>query len=188
MASPLEAARHAKALGACEAEGEAHRLRQMAGDRARLRRDPQRTAAPHLVAALADRILARGDHAKQGVEDGRAAGVLARARQHEAAGPIVEEGGIVDAQACPDDRVVLVAGGADRVEAAVRLLQLACGDIQLARGKLVLEQREGGGGRQLGAVPQRGRRFQPARPPARSRDSCRAVARRCRRGPRSCGT
>ena len=108
LASPKEQPRSAsagspfvdaQALGAGEAERQAHRLGQVAGDRARLRRHPQRAAAPHLVAALADRILARGDDAEQRVQDRRAAGQLTRARQHEPAGPIVEERGVVDAQA-----------------------------------------------------------------------------------------
>ncbi len=51
---------------------------------------------------------------------------------NEPAGPIVEERRIVDPQSRPDNRVVLVTGGADRVEAAVRLLQLARRHVELA--------------------------------------------------------
>jgi hypothetical protein len=65
------------ALGAGEAECEAHRLRQVTGDRARLRRDPQGSAAPDLVAALGDRVLARGDDPEQRVEHRSAPGKLA---------------------------------------------------------------------------------------------------------------
>ena len=65
------------ALGAGKAEREAHRLRQVAGDRARLRRDPQRAAAPHLVPSLGDRVLARGDDPEQRVEHRSAPGKLA---------------------------------------------------------------------------------------------------------------
>ena len=39
-----------------------------------------------------------------------------------------------------EDHVVLVAGTADGVEAAIRLLQLARRHVELARGELVLEQ------------------------------------------------
>jgi hypothetical protein len=130
------------ALGAGEAEGEAHRLRQMAGDRARLRRNPQRSAAPHLVASLGDRVLARGDDAEQRVEHGGASRVLARASQDEAPRPVMEECRVVDAELRADDGVVLVAGRADRVEAAPGLLQLARGDVDLTRGELVLEEPE----------------------------------------------
>jgi hypothetical protein len=43
----------------------------------------------------------------------------------------VEERRIVDSKLRADDGVVLVAGRADRVEAATRLLQLARGDVDL---------------------------------------------------------
>ena len=43
-------------------------------------------------------------------------------------------------RAAPSDCIVLVAGGADGVEGPIRLLQLASGDIERARGDLVLEQ------------------------------------------------
>ena len=151
-----EAVRHAEALRARQAEREAHRLRKVTRDGARLRRHPQRPAAPHLVTALADRILARGDHAEQRVEDRRAARQLASARHHEGARPIVQECRIVDPQPGADERVVLVSSRADGVEAAVRLLQLARRDVKLARGELVLEQGKGPCDRELGTFPERG--------------------------------
>ena len=77
----------------------------------------------------------------------------------------MEERRVVDPEARADDRVVLVAGGADRVEAAVRLLQLASGDVELARRQLVLEQGEARSRgqptsatqRRIGVEPVRGR-------------------------------
>ena len=62
----------------------------------------------------------------------------------------MEECRVVDAQLRADDGVVLVAGRADRVEAPPGLLQLTRGDVDLARGELVLEEperRRGGQGR-----------------------------------------
>ncbi len=52
----------------------------------------------------------------------------------------MKERRIGDAQDRPQHGVVLVAGGADGVEGSIRLLQLASGDIDRARGDLVLEQ------------------------------------------------
>ena len=140
----------ADALGARETEREAHRLRKMAGDRARLRGNPQRPAAPHLVASLGDRVLARGDDAEQRVEHRRASRQLARTSQDEATRPVVEERRVVDAKLRTDHGVVLVAGRADRVETAPGLLQLTRRDVDLTRCELVLEEperRRGGQGR-----------------------------------------
>ena len=53
---------------------------------------------------------------------------------------VVQEGRVVDPQLRADHRVVLVARAADGVEAAVRLLQLARGHVDLAADDLVLEQ------------------------------------------------
>ena len=75
----------------------------------------------------------------------------------------MEEGRIVDPQPGADHGVVLVASRADRVEAAVRLLELARGDIQLARGELVLEEGERAGRGQPASVPQRGIGGKPVR-------------------------
>src|SRR5687768_4520291 len=97
----------------------------MAGDGAGLRRDPHRAAAPYLVPALGDRVVARGNHAKERVERRRPTRELPGARHDEAAGPIVQEGRIVETQTRTDDRVVLMARRTDGVEAAVRLFQLA---------------------------------------------------------------
>jgi hypothetical protein len=113
------------------------------------------------VTALADRVLAGRDDAEHRVEDRRAARELARARQHEPAGPIVEECRVVDPQPRPDHRVVLVTGGADCVEAAIRLLQLAGGHVELSRRDLVLEQCECRCDGQLAAFSKRGSRLEP---------------------------
>ncbi len=53
----------------------------------------------------------------------------------------MEEGWVADPQLGADDRVVLVARPADGVEAAIRLLQLARGHVDLPADDLVLEQR-----------------------------------------------
>ena len=130
----------AQAASASQAERHAHRLGQVAGDGAGLRRNPQRATAPHLVAALGDGILARGDDAEQRVEHRRAARQLAGAGEHEGARAVVQEGRIGQAQLSTERGVLLVSGRADGVEAAIRLLQLACGNVELPAGDLVLEQ------------------------------------------------
>ena len=66
--------------------------------------------------------------------------VAARAGHHQRARAVVQERRIGDPQLCSERDVVLVARAADGVEAAVRLLELACGNVELARQDLVLEQ------------------------------------------------
>ena len=73
----------------------------------------------------------------------------------------MQEGRVVDPQARTDDRVVLVTGRADGVEAAVRLLQLARRDVELARRHLVLEQRQRGTRRRPTVRAQRFGRLEP---------------------------
>ena len=53
--------------GDADAERRAHRLGQMRGDGAGLRRDGERLRADHLVAAAGDRVLGRGGEAQQHV-------------------------------------------------------------------------------------------------------------------------
>ena len=65
---------HSQPPRAGERKGEPHRLRQMAGNRRRLRRHPQGATAPHLVPPLGDRVLAAGHDAEQRVECRGAAG------------------------------------------------------------------------------------------------------------------
>ncbi len=73
----------------------------------------------------------------------------------------MQEGRITHPQSCADDRVVLVSRGADGVEAAIRLLQLPRGDIELARRELVLEHFHGSNGRQSAPVPEVRARAEP---------------------------
>ncbi len=102
---------------------------------------------PHtLCRPCGDRVLAGGHDPEQGVERRRASGDLSGAGHHETARAVVEEGGIRGPQLCPEDGVVLVAGAGDGMEAAVRLLQLTSGAIDLAARDLVLEQLDGSAG------------------------------------------
>ncbi len=183
-----EAVRHAEALRARQAEGEAHRLRQVAGDGARLRRHPQRPAAPHLVTALADRILAGGDHPEQRVEDRRASRQLAGARHHEGTRPIVQECRIVDPQPAPRRR------RCSRVRPSRWCRSCGWSSSAHAPRRRAGARRAGPrtGRRRARAVssaPSRSGASGPAgaAPAAPFRESCRALARRWRRDPRSCG-
>jgi hypothetical protein len=115
------------------------------------------------VAALRDRIVAAGDDAKQRVECGGAARELAGTGHHQRTGSIVEECRVVDSQLGTHHHVVLVSGAADRVEAAVRLLQFARGNVQLARRELVLEQLDRLAGAQPASLAQRSVRDEPGR-------------------------
>jgi hypothetical protein len=83
-----------------------------------------------------------------------AARELAGARHHESARAVMKERGIVDAQQRADHCVLLVARRADRVEAAVRLLQLARRHVQLAREDLILEQLDRLAGGQAATCPE----------------------------------
>src|SRR5688500_20331567 len=103
----------------------------MAGDGAGLRRDPHRTAAPYLVPALGDRVVARGNHAPERVERRRPTRELPGARRDEAAGPIVHEGPIVEAQTRTDGRVVLMARSIDGEEAADGRRTHVCSHVDL---------------------------------------------------------
>ena len=66
----------------------------------------------------------------------------------------MEEGRVVDPELSTQDRVVFVTGGADGMEAAVGLLQLARGDVDCAAGDLILPQLDRPAGRQGGARSQ----------------------------------
>ena len=136
----------------CAGQGEGHpdRLGQVGGDGRGLRRHPERAAAPHLVPSLGNGVLAGCDDSEQCVEGRGAARQLPGPGHHESARAVVEEGRVGDPQLGAEDRVVLVAGTADGVEAAVGLLQPPSGHVQLAAGDLVLEQLDrpsGGQGR-----------------------------------------
>src|SRR5205814_6164227 len=120
-----------------------------------LRRNPEGAAAPHLMAALSDRVLRRSDDPEQRVEDGRLAGTLTGASHHQRTGTVVQEGRVADPQLRSEDRIVLVAGGADGVEAAVGLLQLARRDVERPAGDLVLPQLDGLAGRERRAWSER---------------------------------
>src|SRR5439155_13726980 len=113
--------RHAQAAPTGQGEGQAHRLGQVAGDGRGLWRNPERAAAPDLVPALRNRVLGGGDDPEQSVEDRRLAWQLSGASHHERAGSVMEEGRVADSELSAKDHVVLVAGGADGVEAAVGL-------------------------------------------------------------------
>ena len=143
-----------------QAEGQAHRLRQVAGNGGGLGRDPQRAAAPHLVPSLGDGLVAAGHDAKQRVEGWRHARQLAGARHHQRPGAVMQEGGIGGAKDRAQHGVVLVAGGADGVEGPIRLLQLAAGDVDRTRGDLVLEQLDRPAGGQAAALADGGVEFQ----------------------------
>ncbi len=71
----------------------------------------------------------------------------------------MQECRVADAQLRADDRVLLVSGAADRVEAAVRLLQLARRDVDRAAQHLVLPQADRVPRRQAAARAQRRRRL-----------------------------
>ena len=103
---------------------------------------------------LRDGVFGRGHDAKQRIEDGGLSGQLASARHHEAAGSVMEQGRVVDPQLCAKDRVVLVTGRADGVEAAVGLLQVASGDVDDAAGDLVLPHLDGLARREPGSGSQ----------------------------------
>jgi len=128
--------------GELERKGEAHRLGQVRGDRRGLGRDPQRLAAEHLVAPPGDRLVSRGHHAEEDVAGGVRVAGPAGPGQEEAAGSIVEQGGVVAPHRLGHGGVALVAGGTDRVVAGVALAQGAGLEVEVAAPHLIVDQGE----------------------------------------------
>ena len=165
------------ALGAGQAEGKPHRLGQVAGDRAGLRRDPQRAGCP-IPCGGPGRWGPRWRRRRRAAC--RSTGVLPGSWRERAmknaARAVVEERRVVDAQARAEDRVVLVAGRADGVEAAGRLLQLAGGDVDL-RARRAGPRTSPAPRPRSASVPARSGAWGAAgwARPRRSRDRCRAV-------------
>ena len=131
----------AQAPGAGQREGEAHRLGQVRLAMVEVWGGTHSGRLPHTLwrpwaigSSLDATTPSRAS--KAGVLPGQLAG----ARHHQRARAVVQEGGVVDPQLRAEHRVVLVARAADRVEAAVRLLQLARRDVDLPAEELVLEQ------------------------------------------------
>ena len=114
--------------------GHAERPGQVAGDGRGLRDDREIRVAEHLVPPARDRLVAGGREPERHVEDagpGWPAG-LGAAREVEAAGAVVEEGGVGGPGREGDRGVGLVPGGADRVEPLVEGPHAAGGDVEPA--------------------------------------------------------
>jgi hypothetical protein len=118
-------------------------LRQVAGDRAGLRRMASDEAAEDLVAAARDGLVGGGADAAHHVEARRGARHLPGAGAEEAAGAVVEEGRVGRAQRPGDGGVALVARAADRVVALALRAQPARRVIELAAADLALEESRG---------------------------------------------
>ena len=156
--------------GTRDREGQAHGLRQVRGDRARLGRNPEATRTPDLVAPARDRVVGRGAQAEQRVEGDRLAERLTRravesglalpsagaahlrgtprAGGHQSARAVVQEARVVEAQERAQEPVGLVARARDRVEAGPVALELARHHVQDTAGVLILEQLDRPLGRQ----------------------------------------
>jgi hypothetical protein len=112
---------------------------QMRSNRAGLRRNPHRAAAPNFVATFGNRIVFRRAKRQQGVENHIHAS-FARLRGHQSAGAVMQKTRIIQSQQRTDDGVVFVAGAADGVKTFVAAFQFARSDIQQAAGDLIFKK------------------------------------------------
>ena len=128
--------------GQLQREGQPHRLGQVRRDGRGLRRDPQRPAADDLVAAAGDRLVSRGHHAEQDIARRVGVAGLARTRQEERAGTVVQQRRIIHPQRLGHRRVPLVTGRSDRVVASAALAHRPRLEIEVPAAHLVIEQIE----------------------------------------------
>ena len=148
--------RQPEAGGAADGERHAHRPRQVGGDRRGLRDDGQRGVAEDLVAAAGDRLVDRRQQAEEHVVDAVVARHLAGSGQVEAAGAVVQQRRVGRAHGGGHQRVGLMAGRADGVEALALGPQPAGGVVEVAAGELGVEDVVEAGRRQRGPGRQRG--------------------------------
>ena len=124
-----------------DAQGEAHRSREVRSDGRRLRHDVQPLVAEHLVAASGDGLGAAGEHPAEHVGDGIVIADLRGPGEVEPTGPVVQQRRIGRAERPGDGGVALVAGGPDRVvPEAVLGAEPAGGVVGQAGSHLGLEQ------------------------------------------------
>ena len=114
-----------RAPRALDREGDPHGARKVRGDRRRLRDDGEVGVAEDLVPPAGDRLLGGRRHAEEDVPDAVPPG-LRRPREVEAARPVVEERRVGRLERERDERVRLVPGRADRVEAEPLRLEPPC--------------------------------------------------------------
>ena len=142
-------------LLAADRPGDAQRAGQVAGDRRRLRDHREVRVSEDLVPAARDGLVPGGGEAEGHVEDAgaRSPAGLPAAREVEAAGAVVQQGGVGGPGRQRHGGVRLVTGRPDRVEALVRRPQPPGRDVQPAAGELGVQQRQELRGVRVGVRP-----------------------------------
>ncbi len=140
-------------FGAPDGDRVTHRLGHVRRDGARLRVDPQRHGAEHLVASAGDGIVGCCRQRQEHVEDRRLPGQLSRPLHEEPARAVVQECRVVGPQRRRNRCVHFVAGAGDGVVTLVAVLQGARLEVELPHGVHRLEQLE-----EQGSVQPRARR------------------------------
>ncbi len=159
----------AEPLGPLDCEGRPDRAWQVGGDRRGLRDHGKVGMAEDLMAAARDRLLGRGDDAKQHVAQGLLSGHLPGPLQVEGAGAVVQQRGVGSAQGCGNRSIAFVTCRGDGVEALALATQPARREVEVAAGELRVEQLKAACPGERGALPDR-QPMVPGRPWRQRRD------------------